>query len=853
MSKRRRHENEQRLPGMDAPVCQMPRNSYSGDTLNRYLEDFLEHEGIGFDPDCDNYDVQAFRNPLNIANRRDALNDLHIYWSKKPYSAITQYIRHYTSVGDVVLDPFCGSGGTLLAALMENRKAVGIDRSPAATFISKSCCTPIHLPTLDEAYRHIERAVKSELEWLYETKCDRCGGRATTTYTVHSQVFQCPRCLEKIALFDCVETEGRTRTGKAKKVNACPYCMKAGHTEVIRSQSEKFGFMPVAVSYSCQSGCKPARSERTHCDLDVRRREFFDQYDAAKVRELETRDIPHSVPTGYDMSGFSRYKRDALYYYGVKEVADLFSRRSLWALAAIRDAISVLDDYAKAMMLFALSGTLWNASRMYQHREAGGGPAKGMYYVPQVCREVAVWTLFSQKVANLRRASEMWQPVQDKLSVAISTQSACDLSNVPSESIDYIFTDPPYAEKVQYGELNYVWEAWLGFDTSWHTEEIIVNLVRNKPETEWAAMMRLAMAECFRVMKPGRWLSLCYHDTSEGSWQLIQDVMAEVGFVIDKTDSAVFIDTGQKSYNQLTADKATKRDLVLNFRKPKAGEAATSHLSIPADADLRLFQEVGRQIIREYLTAHPGATKDRIYDELVSRMVRRGEMETHDFDSLLRSVAEEVQEPVKENLFENKKPDLFGSHVRSRWYLKETADQIDQGEEEKEDAAAERLEKFMATYLEKHLEQEGVHYSDLFEQVITIPASERPRRLFENWLPEYFFKTADGTWRPPDDEKERQQKAALRKAGTLRRMKRFANALIEGVPIRDKDRPDNDRTLAEWIRQCRRAGLYEQGRALYEKGGLGLAKLSDEEQIEVEDDYRLCVKRGKEDGKSKGK
>ena len=74
-------------------------------------------------------------------------------------------------------------------------------------------------------------------------------------------------------------------------------------------------------------------------------------------------------------------------------------------------------------------------------------------------------------------------------------------------------------------------------------------------------------------------------------------------------------------------------------------------------------------------------------------------------------------------------------------------------------------------------------------------------------------------------------------------MKRFANALIDGVPVRDQDRPANDRTLAEWIRQCRRAGLHEQGRALYEKGGLNLENLSDEEQIAVEDDYRTCVKR----------
>ena len=268
---------------------------------------------------------------------------------------------------------------------------------------------------------------------------------------------------------------------------------------------------------------------------------------------------------------------------------------------------------------------------------------------------------------------------------------------------------------------------------------------------------------------------------------------------------------------------------------------------IPADADDATFHNLGRQFINEYLTTHPGSPKDRIYDELVSRMVRRGEMEAHDFDALLRSVAEEVTEPVKKNLFENADADLFGSHIVSRWYLKATVDQIDSAEQDKENAAAERLETFMMKYLIKHPEAEGVHYSDLFEQIIVIPVEKRPRRLFENWLPEYFYKTTEGTWRPPADETERQQKTSVREAGTLRKMKRFANALLEGVPVRDQDRPDSARTLAEWIRQCRRAGLYEQGRVMYEKGGLDLDRLNEDEQIEVEDDYRICVKRGSED------
>src|SRR6185436_1561666 len=103
------------------------------------------------------------------------------------------------------------------------------------------------------------------------------------------------------------------------------------------------------------------------------------------------------------------------------------------------------------------------------------------------------------------------------------------------------------------------------------------------------------------------------------------------------------------------------------------------------------------------------------------------------------------------------------------------------------------------------------------------------------------IKTASGTWRLPNKE-EASQLADLRKAGTLRRIKRFANALIEGVPVREKDRPGRDVDLLDWLRQCRRAGLYDQGKAIYEKGGLNSAGLTDEQEIEAEDDYRICAR-----------
>ena len=119
-------------------VPEMPEGYYSGDRPNPRLMEFVEAhmQERPYDPETDKYDVPAFNEPITTT-KATAIYNMHTYWSKKPHDAIRQYIRHYTRPGDLVLDPFCGSGGTALAALMEGRKAIAIDRSPAATKIQK--------------------------------------------------------------------------------------------------------------------------------------------------------------------------------------------------------------------------------------------------------------------------------------------------------------------------------------------------------------------------------------------------------------------------------------------------------------------------------------------------------------------------------------------------------------------------------------------------------------------------------------------------------------------------------------------------------------------------------------------
>lgn len=811
-------------------IPQMPDGYYSEDKPNLKLKQFVkEHmKEHPYESENDNYNVKAFEDPITTKKSTKIYN-LHNYWSKKPHDAISQYIKHYTQVGDLILDPFCGSGSTALSALLENRNAIAIDRSPAATFITKNYCTPIDVSKIKTAFEELKVKIESEVGWLYETRCHRCGGKATINYTVYSQVFQCPRCMEKVPLFDCIEVEVPTKKReknqslKLKKAKACPHCYQRGNIEIISSQSHKYGSIPVLIDYTCENSCKPKRNQRKYNDNDLDKREYFKKFDLQKINDIENSEILHWYPKGFEMTSFSRYKRDALYYYGVQEVSDLFTKRNLWALSAISKIAQQYDELKDAIM-FSLTSILFSSSRMYLWTEEGQhGFISGTFYLPQVSREINVANQFLDKFKSLQVFKE-YSSFSTKL--FISTSSATNMDTIPSNSIDYIFTDPPYAGKIQYGELNYIWEAWLGFNTRWHEDEITINHTRNKTETDWLNMMHQSMEECYRVLKPGRWVSLCYHDTSEGTWSLIQDMMTEIGFVPDISDSPIFIDSTKKTYNQYNADKVTKRDLVVNFRKPKLKETSND-ITIADNEEKSTFNGKVCSIIREHLISNPGATKDRVYDAVVSRMVRLGEMEPHDFDFILKSIAVSS--------------DKYGFKSADHWYLKETELEItDTAEDMKEEKADQILSSFIYKYLSENPEKEGIHYSDIFEFYI-YSVKDKPRRHLSEWLLDYYYKTAEGTYRPPLTEREKQIKKEGRVKGVTRRIKRHISFLENVVPISEENRP-NDTTLAEWIHHCRRSGLYDKGKILYERGGISFDRLSEEQQIEVEENYQACIR-----------
>ncbi len=56
------------------------------------------------------------------------VNSKHLrHPNEKPVALMRQLIESSTNVGETVLDPFCGSGSTLVAAMLGGRRAIGIE------------------------------------------------------------------------------------------------------------------------------------------------------------------------------------------------------------------------------------------------------------------------------------------------------------------------------------------------------------------------------------------------------------------------------------------------------------------------------------------------------------------------------------------------------------------------------------------------------------------------------------------------------------------------------------------------------------------------------------------------------
>lgn len=77
------------------------------------------------------------------ADTKYLTHDIHRYPAKFIPQLARRIIEDYSSKGQVIMDPFCGSGTALLEARLTGRNAIGVDLNPVAYYVSKVKSNPI--------------------------------------------------------------------------------------------------------------------------------------------------------------------------------------------------------------------------------------------------------------------------------------------------------------------------------------------------------------------------------------------------------------------------------------------------------------------------------------------------------------------------------------------------------------------------------------------------------------------------------------------------------------------------------------------------------------------------------------
>lgn len=220
------------------------------------------------------------------------------------------------------------------------------------------------------------------------------------------------------------------------------------------------------------------------------------------------------------------------------------------------------------MVLYFVEQAIWGMSLLARYTPTHFSQVNqyltGVYYIGSQVVECSPEYILGGKLQRLGKAFRDFRAIS---STAVTTLGSASRIPVPNSSIDYIFTDPPFGDNLAYSELNFVVESFHGVVTHQAPEAVMSNS-QQKGLLEYHRLMRACFSEYFRVLKPGRWMTVVFSNTQAAVWNGIQTALQEAGFVIANVSA---LNKQQGSFNAVTNATSVKQDLVITAYKPNGG------------------------------------------------------------------------------------------------------------------------------------------------------------------------------------------------------------------------------------------------------------------------------------------
>lgn len=552
---------------------------------NPFIEDFIKEHGKPYNEETDDYKREPFAADVS-EGKNDPIYNAHSYHTKVPHKAIMRYILHYTEPGDIVFDGFCGTGMTGVAAQMCGnpdadlefkykieqempyikwgvRKAILNDLSPAATFIAYNYNTPVDVEKFEKEANRILDECEKELGWMYETNhIDENGNqvydlngpvKGKINYTVWSDVFICPNCGSEIVFWDVAVNEQKKKTMKIFNCQNCDIeikstdCSRAVELVYDEGLNETITMakrVPVLINYLV--GKKRFEKKPDKDDLDL-------------IEKINNMKIPYWYPTDRMIEGSESRRNDK---DGITHVHHFYTKRNLRLLAKFYS--SSYGSQYRNLLNSIIGSSLARASIRNRYMPEYGnrhvGVLSGTLYIPMLSQENNLINSLNSRVTRVIKTVFLGSEKD-----YIISNNSCKENPVANDCIDYIFTDPPFGDNLNYSELNFIWEAWLKVTTNNKTEAII-NKSQNKGLLEYQELMTECFKEYFRVLKPNRWITVEFHNSKNSVWNAIQESLLRAGFIIADVRT---LDKEKGTTKQLSYTSTVKQDLVISAYKPK--------------------------------------------------------------------------------------------------------------------------------------------------------------------------------------------------------------------------------------------------------------------------------------------
>jgi len=449
---------------------------------------------------------------------------MHKYWSKKPYNIIRDFIIRYTNKGEIVLDPFCGSGISVTESIFTNRKAIGIDINPSAIFITKQMLNKVSSKKLNEEYKKLEKKCKDKINSFYIVERD--GKQFIGTHFLW----------ENGSLTEVWYQNGNDRNSKVVDLP----------TKKDIELANSFSYEKIPYYYP--------------------KRNFFHNSRINANRESKVYDL--FTPRNLMALSFLLDSIEKIEDENIREILKF-------------SFTSAVGQASKMVFVVKRRGKFNGQSRKTERKEVGSWVIG--YWVPKENFEINVWNCFEHRLKKILKAKKEQEHSQyyiieannfselkngDKNLLLVTDSAVNFLKQIPDNSVDYIITDPPHGNRMPYLEQSMMWNEWLKKDVNYEDEIVISESKdRNKDIKNYYFLLNQVFKHIERILKPKRHFSLMFNSLDDDTWINLVKNINELNFDLEKVETLGY---SANSVVQDNREGGLKTDFIFTFKKNPA-------------------------------------------------------------------------------------------------------------------------------------------------------------------------------------------------------------------------------------------------------------------------------------------